>query len=659
MLILRRLARALTAGALAGMGTLAIDELLAFLTLGYWLPLAWRHGAAYGALGAMIAAVVELAAMAFRRPAIGRWTVFALAATGIYALAIVERVHLAIAHRSALTAVAAATLAALGYGLWIMFLRWIASSSAGTLAVFSGALAAAAGLALNRNLVNYPLEPAALIADAAVLVGSLVIVCVARLAGARRAFALVTVGGIAVVIAVLLDRSATPPVSQNTDRPPNLIMVVIDTLRQDVFQAVVDSTAEGQVFRQATGGTAWFSRAIAVSPWTVPSIGTIMTGLYPQEHGFDTSSTRDPSRPLKPLAESVPTLASNLKRLGYLTEAIGTNPLLQPVSGIARGFERYEILSGPTVKLPALTVLSRLGLLRNIYYQPAGSVRHRLRQRLGRIAADGRPVFLWLHLLDPHAPLQAHPGLPPDPAAPDLTGPERLYRDEVRYALAELSRMFDLLRSHGLWDNTALIVVSDHGEMFPSDGHDNGVKTLAGKRPKLYGHGHALYGELVRVPLLIRPPGGLPENRHLDLLTSHADLYDTAIDLLGIDLPRTGRDRVSLAPWLTRDLPETPPRSRALALIGANQHGPEQRALRTPTLKLIDYPKGQRPTELYLLPTDPGERRNLAGKRARKLAHFQRRLAHRWSRLREPPETLPTELDSETLKRLRALGYLP
>lgn len=659
MKFLRSFARALATGALAGLAALAVDALAARWTLGYWLPLGWRHGAAYAALGAVLAAVITVGARGIRRrPLSGGWTLFSSTAAAIYVLAIVERVHLALAHHSQAAAFAAAGVAVLGYVAWIVVLRRVAAA-AGNLAIATGALAAAAGLAINRNLVSYPLEAAALAADAAVLAGSLIVAAAARVAGTRRAVTALAAVTVLVVLVARIGRTPRGATASREVRPPHLILVVVDTLRQDVFRSVVDTTDEGRAFRRAASGSAWFSQAIAASPWTVPSIGTIMTGFYPQEHGFDTSSIRDPSRPLTPLARSVPTLAEGLERLGYLTEAIGTNPLLQPVSGIARGFERYEILSGPTVKLPALTALSRLGWLRDVYYQPAGSVRHRLEQRLDRLAADGRPVFLWLHLLDPHAPLQVHRGLPPEPSPPGLEGREKLYRDEVRYALAELARMFDALRAHGLWDDSVLIVVSDHGEMFPSDGHDNGVKTLIGKRPKLYGHGHALYGELVRVPLMIRPPGGLLEDRELDLLTSHADLHDTVVDLLGVDLPRIGRDRISLAPWLPRELPKKPPRGRRYALVGANQHGPEQRALRTPAFKLIDYPQGQRPSELYLLESDPGEQSDLAGRRARKLAKLQRRLESRFSRLREPPETQATELDSETLKRLRALGYVP
>ncbi len=658
--ILRRSARTLAAGGLAGCCALAADQLLAVLTLGFPVPLTPRYGLAYAALGAAGAAACAAGAALLRRRADG-WTLFALAAAAVYAPAIFERVHHAFGHRlGPVLAVLAAMLAVAGYGLWIGAMGWIAGARARSLAPGLGAAAAAAGLAINRNLVDYPLEPAALAADAAVLATALALVWLARAAGPRRALAATAAVVLGAAVVTTAGRWQTPEAIDGIDRAPNLVLVVLDTLRQDVFQEVVSQTEEGQAFQRAMDGAAWFSHAIASSPWTVPSVGSIMTGLYPREHGFQAAPVKEPSRPLTPLAESVPTLAQELQRQGYWTEAIGTNPLLQPISGIDRGFERYEILSGPTVKLPPMTALARFGWLRRDYYQQASSVRRRLRQRLAPMTASGRPVFLWLHLMDPHSPLKRHRGLAPDPEAPELDGRLRLYRDETRYTLRELTRMLELLRAHDLWQDTVLVVVSDHGEMFPADGHDAGVTTLGGNTPKLYGHGHAMYGELVRVPLVIRPPGGLGADRQVEALTSHVDLYDTILDLLGAGGPRPGGDRVSLVPWLRAESPGPESPARGHALIGANQHGPRQRALRWGPVKLIEYPGDRRrASELYLLDSDPGERHDAAASEADRLAAARRLLERSWSQLGEPPEAEPAELDAETLERLKALGYVP
>ena len=679
-------ARALAAGGLAGLAALGADELLAVLTLGFAVPLETRHVVAYVALGAAGSLVWLIVALARRHSSGGPrpdgWAAFAVGAAGIYAPAIFERVYHVLGHRNAAApGIATALLAVVGYGIWIAVL-WRAAGGrrgagqAGSVAPALGAAGAAVGLAVNRNLVDLPLEPLALAADAGVLTGTLGLAFLARKAGVLRAVAVLA--GLAAIVAgaVTLGRGgasspATPAEGAPAagapaagapaagDRPPNLVLVIIDTLRQDSFANVVRYTEEGRTFRKAMAGSAWFSRAVAAAPWTVPSVGSIMTGLYPKEHGFHSAPVKSPSRPLRPLAETVPTLAQKLERRGYWTEAIGTNPLLQPVSGIARGFAHYEILSGPTVKLPPLTALLRLGLLGVDNYQEAGSVRRRLSQRLGPMTASAKPIFLWLHLMDPHSPLKSHRGLTPDPRVATYDEPRRLYHDEVRYALRELTSMLRMLRDHGLWRDTVLVVVSDHGEMFPADGHDVGVTTLDRTRPKLYGHGHAMYAELVNVPLVIRPPGGLPKSRRVTTLTSHVDMHDTILDLLDHKGERIGGERVSLAPWLGVEAPVPAPRSRKRVLIGANQHGPKQRALRTHRFKLIDYLLSSRPSELYNSMADRGERRDLASLDPRRLARLERSLENAWEELPEAPPADPAELDAETLKRLKALGYVP
>ena len=124
-------------------------------------------------------------------------------------------------------------------------------------------------------------------------------------------------------------------------------MIIIDTIRQDLFDSVIAETDEGRRFRGSLKDAAWFSNTVAAAPWTAPSVGSIMTGLYPGEHGFG-RPTEDPSRPLQRLKDSVPTLAEHLSARGYETMGIVTNSLLHPVSGINRGFSNYTLLQAGT-----------------------------------------------------------------------------------------------------------------------------------------------------------------------------------------------------------------------------------------------------------------------------------------------------------------------
>lgn len=657
MKVLQRILRALSWGGATGLAALALDELTVFLTLGSAIPLRPRFAVAYVGAGAGVAVVVEAALAALGKPRPKALRIAGVTLGAIYAASVFERVYQAVELEvAAPVAFAAAALAAGGYALWVAILRRVAGGegeAALTRALLLAAVAVSLGLAVNRNLVNRALEPAALLADAAVLAVGLALAATVRLAGPRRAAAAAGTLAAAAILVVLTQPWHRPPApGGGPRRHPHLVLVVIDTLRLDVFRSVVDGSEEGHAFRAALGPAAWFDGLIAAAPWTAPSVATIMTGLYPPEHGFGTARLRKSGRPLRRLSRSATTLAQSLGVAGYRTVGIVTNPLLHPVSGIGRGFQDYELLGGPTTKLPLLTVLARVGCIRREFYQGAGAVRQRLERRLGDLS-DGSPVFLWLHLMDPHYPLHRHRDLLPLPDAEALPRDERLYRDETRYALAEVVRMMEMLKTHGLWDDACFVLLSDHGEMFPSDGH------VAPGAPKVYGHGHALYGELMRVPLVIRPPGGLGSERRIGVLASQADLHDTIADLLGLDLPRIAGDRVSLAPWLGPELPAAGAPRRAYALIGANQVGPPLRGVRTETRKLIQYPEDPFPDELYDLSADPGEHHDLAHAASEQLAELRELLTVTWSRLDlVDDDSGPVEFDDETRQRLKALGYL-
>lgn len=659
---LRRTLRALLWGGATGLAALALDQLLARVTLGFHIRLDLIQVVAYAAAGAAVAGLLEAAGLLFRRPHGSAFGIVASTSAILYAASTFERLEQALPRRSELlVAAAAAVLALLGWALWILVLRTIVAKGrrssardATSYALVLASSSAALGLAVNRNLVTRPLEPAALAADAAVLVVGLLLACGIRFAGPLRTSvaAAVLLSG-AVFATAFAPGLSSRPSSSDAPPHPHLVLLVVDTLRQDVFEAVIEETAEGRAFREALGGAGWFDRAVATSPWTAPSVASIMTGLYPPEHGLRAAATGAMNRPLTRLSDSVTTLAERLRAEGYRTAAIVTNPMLHPVSGISRGFQHFEVLAGATAKMPLLTVLTAAGLLPRDRYQDASVARGRLAVRLADVAGD-RPLFLWLHLMDPHQPLRRHRGLSADPKGRELEDDERLYRDETRFALRETTGMIELLRSAGLWSNAVFVLVSDHGEMFASDDHAH----LPPDRPRGDGHGHALYDELMRVPLVIRPPGGLAGDRRIGVLASQVDLCATLRDLLGLDDPRFAAGGVSLAPWLGSHPVADAPRKRLYSLIGSVRVGTPQRGVVTESHKLIRYDDDDMTAELFDLASDPGERHNLAELDAAALSELDELLARTWSELRQAPDVSePVEIDDETRRRLEALGY--
>ncbi len=656
----------------SGLAALLLDEAAAKLTLGYWVPISWRFVGIYAVSGAVVS-LVMFALLRFLRREAGALQQLGWAVAGIYTAALAERAHHVLrpglGEFGAIWLLIPMALVVVG-AVWA--LGWIFGREHGVGAGFGVAMAAAAGLAINRNVVASPLEPRALALDAGAVMAVLALACACRFLGRAKgiaAWVLLLGAGIgiwsiadsadgkAVDGRVVSDGLASDGVvsgdPEDHGRAPDLLLVMIDTLRQDVFQSVVAETPEGLAFRETLDGAVWFSNGIAAAPWTAPSMGSIMTGLYPREHGLIKPAARRDLAVFTRLPDEIPTLAEKLGRRGYQTSAIVANPILHPQSGLSRGFDRYEVLAGPTVKLPLLTALTRFGVLDREFYQQARWVKHRLRHELEQVDPE-HPLFLWLHLMDPHDPLYEHE-LSEHPGEAGLPDVDRLYRREVRYTLAQLTEMLKMLKDHGLWQRSALVLASDHGEMFPSDG-----RGLPGRPPlrKVQGHGHALYDELAKIPLVIRPPGGLSEPRQVDVLTHHTDLHDTIADLLGSDLRRIGRDRVSLMPWLGPQAPSEPPQTRQLALIEATHSGPEQRALRTLEWKLIERPMGQTPPELYELAVDPLEERNSAPSRPGQTTTLSQRLKKFWYGLDDPPVTSTPELDDETRRQLEALGYL-
>jgi arylsulfatase A-like enzyme len=650
----RSLIRALLLGATAGVISLFLDLLLARITLGYQIPGAVGYAGWYAGAGAIFAALLH----AFRRttPAAG---LFATTLALLYVPPLIERVHAALAYRSSTAVVIAAGIATIvAYAFWIAILSRVVKPEDWPWAVILGAVTAAFGLALNRNIVDYPLEAKALILDTVLVASILAMAAVLRRFGPGGA--MIAAGGAFLTFlaaAAVLGRGVVlPQAPAQEPRGRNLVVIIIDTIRQDVFESVVAETEEGRRFRVSLEDAAWFSNTVAAAPWTAPSVGSIMTGLYPGEHGFG-RPTADPSRPLQRLKDSVPTLAEHLSARGYETTGIVTNSLLHPVSGINRGFSSYRLLQAGTEKLPMMTVAVRIGMVRRELYQSAESMRRHLEDRVDRLADSDRPFFLWLHLMDPHAPLHEHPDLPPDIGHEALPAPDRLYRDEVRYVLSETAQMIELLKSRLDWDDTVTLVVGDHGEMFPSDGREASAEILGGD-PMLQGHGHALNNELVHVPLVIRPAGGIDSGRDLEALVSHVDLMATISDLLGVDPLPVSDDRFSVAAQLDPAAPPNAAAARSEAYAGATQRGPLQFAIRLRDFKLIYYPNGDRATEVYDLVKDPDEHNNL-GREGHPLAEYAvEKIAKHASVMSTMDHAEAIAFDRDTREQLEALGYL-
>jgi arylsulfatase A-like enzyme/Tfp pilus assembly protein PilF len=420
------------------------------------------------------------------------------------------------------------------------------------------------------------------------------------------------------VVAWLLASAACAPKTPPAPRAArNLVLVTIDTLRADRLGAYGNTTvATPNLDRLAREG-AIALHASAQVPLTRPSHVSLLTGLYPAEHGI-----RDNVSP--PLRPGVPLLAEILQQRGFRTGAFVSSIVLSKQSGLGRGFDtyadRFEIGDDDARFLNTIqkrgdtTVAEAAAWLR----QP-GSERR----------------FAWVHLYDPHDPYE-----PPEPYATRYAG--RSYDGEVAWSDDLVGRLDAVLAETGRRDDTLLVVTADHGEGL--DEHGEAV------------HGFFVYETTLHVPLIVRGPRVIPGTR-ITGVTRSIDVLPTVLDLLGLADATPKVSGRSLAPALTGKAVTDEP-TFAESLTPLIHYGwSDLRALRDGRWKYILAPR----PELYNLDQDPGELKNLVDEEPTRARAYrsgieqQLRLEKTARRGAEPgTATVPPDM----LEKLGALGYV-
>ena len=243
---------------------------------------------------------------------------------------------------------------------------------------------------------------------------------------------------------------------------------------------------------------AYAANAMTHVPLTRPSHATILSGLLPWEVGV-----RDNLAPAE--LPSSPLLAEILKGAGFHTGAFVSSIVLERRGGFGRGFDRYDDDFPKTQSADLLSTLQKPG---------AETLRAAIAWLESQRAADR--ICLWVHLFEPHDPYE-----PPEPYASRYR--DRPYDGEVAYADALVGQLDDALQRLGLESETLLAVASDHGE-----GLGEHQETL---------HGFFVYQTTLAVPLILRGPGIVAGGR-IAANVGLVDLLPTALDLLGVALPR-------------------------------------------------------------------------------------------------------------------------
>jgi len=487
---------------------------------------------------------------------------------------------------------------------------------------------------------------------------------------------------------------------------PNVILVVMDTVRADHLSCYgYARKTTPNIDRIARDGVL-YENAFSAAPWTPPSHASIFTGKYPSHHltiGKDVRSK-----------EGNTSLAEILSRNGYFSVGITYCEILGLRSGFERGFNKFIEVRPPSIS----RALCSRELIRTLIYGQDKGAYEATKNAIKfckKSYTKKEPFFLFINYFNAHTPYD-----PPRPFKkkfhsnlnqPRFYAKELLlnklsgrtsenissreldirklrwiasggggftfaakqvsiseaewevvkswYDGEIAYLDYMLGRLINFLHHKDIFDNTFLIITSDHGENFGEHG--------------LAVHPLCVYDSLLHVPLIMSHPDLVPKGKRITSLVSTIDILPTLTELLNIKLDETIQGK-SLYPFEDREIHEFVCaeygglHTRGFQGLKAWKISPKVKSaleqvdrgckcIRTLTYKYILTHQKE---ELYNIRDDPLEHVNLTTKHPEIAKSLRRKLEKTVDISYFGPEEFPQadERDKEMIKRLKALGYI-
>ncbi len=477
-------------------------------------------------------------------------------------------------------------------------------------------------------------------------------------------------------------RGCETKTAETAAAPPNILFISIDTLRGDRLNCYGYDryTVSPHIDALAADGVL-FENFITTSPWTTPAHMSLMTSMYPSTHGmilsFQDLMNTGEGQVFARLPADRQTLAEVLQDRGYATGAFTGGITVEPEFGFDQGFDHFD------------TSMYKLN-------------RANVDAMLAWIDAQEGPWFTFMHTFETHAPY-LHTDLLPEEYAeiipkyrertstlktaeslsqhmtdastlmawmrtervfqPDFC--EHLYLGGILVMDRWMGELVAALKERGMYDNTIIVFTSDHGEEFAE--HN--------ERFFYDAHGHSTYEEVIHVPLIMKLPRQAEAGRRFAEVSRGIDVMPTLLDVLGVTLAVDEMQGDSLAAWWAGPTVD-PNDAGRIAFTEASARADEVKSLRTDRFKyavsiggdiVATHGRGHFPDrfikrELFDLQEDPGELDNLIGGDAPdpdlvKLAEaFHEQLRAFVNGQQGRAEMI--ELDPETARRLKALGYL-
>ncbi len=436
----------------------------------------------------------------------------------------------------------------------------------------------------------------------------------------------------------------------------NVLLISIDTLRPDHLGAYgYERDTSPNIDGVARRGSI-FLNAISTTSWTLPAHVSLLTGMDIATHGVANDGIS--------IHPDIPLLAESLQAAGWRTAAFCSSPYLNPAFGFGRGFDLYHNTDLEKSDFEDTVFLEDRYQWNEVHADITSP-------RIEELTVDwldknkGEKFFLFLHLWDPHfdfippppydtlfdpdyqgevSPLHFmfNEAINPNMDPRDLEHIIALYDGEIAFTDHYLGLIFRRLKELDLWEDTLVIITGDHGEEF----FEHGLK----------GHRESLYDETVKIPLIIKLPGGAGQDRKIAQQVSIIDIAVTILDYLGIE-PPPPMQGVSLLPLIRgEDLPDDRGAFLELDYI--------LKAFRTNGFKLLfnvdhlqttilDLKKDKKETHQHLVTSE--EEWSEANRRFYSRMEEDRRLADEY---RDGKTGADVHLSPEQIQKLKSLGYI-
>ncbi len=437
---------------------------------------------------------------------------------------------------------------------------------------------------------------------------------------------------------------------ERTREAKNVVVLLIDTLRADKMKPWNPrSRVQTPTIDRLAGEGTVFELAHSPENWTKPSVASVLTGLYPITHGARQSESV--------LGQGALMISEHMKSNGFTTGSFLANGYVSDRFGFAQGWDHYTNYIREGKNTDASNVFTEAG--------------NWIEQN------KDRRFFAYIQTIDPHVPYD-----PPDEYlrmydAREYTGPvaarmtpdllekakrnppavtftdrdverlEALHDGEISQHDHELGKFIERLSRLGIWDDTLLVITSDHGEEFRDHGS--------------WGHGHSVYEELLHVPLLFRMPGVIPEGRRVKQAVGTLSIPATVTDLAKVPaMPNL--EGPSLVPYIDGNIAPRPP-------VAFSDFMDDRRVITAGRYKMIV--RGNLTVSMFDIEADPRERTQLDMSARPIAARYCRILLGQFLRATNRAQWLEavqgrgaqvdsaaSELDDTTREQLRQIGYM-